>query len=81
MHALVQFMVEHSESAEDWHHSSNHLVLLVVKDESELVGLAARAYRKNLKFSLFREPDRSDELTALALEPRASSLCSKLRLA
>jgi len=41
------------------------------------------AKEKEIKFSIFREPDFDDEITAIALEPgrKSKKLCSKLNLA
>jgi peptidyl-tRNA hydrolase len=80
-HAMTEFLVEHKERASQWHSTSNTLALLVVQDEQDLIRLASKANRRGVRFSSFREPDRENELTALALEPRARSLLSNLPLA
>jgi peptidyl-tRNA hydrolase len=80
-HAMTEFIVEHNERASQWHSSSNTLAFLVVKDEQDLIRLASKANRRGVRFSSFREPDRENELTAIAFEPRARSLLSNLPLA
>jgi len=80
-HAMREFVAEHKETDLSWYMSSNHLALLSVQDEAELHRLVNRAARRGVRFSLFREPDRNDELTAIALEPAARRLCQDLPLA
>lgn len=76
-------MLEHPEIAKDWHSKSNYLCLLAVDNELELYNLLSRAVEKDIKFSIFREPDIDNQITAIALAPGAESklLCSKLKLA
>lgn len=80
-HAMTEFLVEHNKRALQWHSESNTLALLVVPDEQNLLRLASKASRRGVRFSLFREPDRENELTAIAFEPKARSLLSDLPLA
>jgi peptidyl-tRNA hydrolase len=80
-HAMREFSEEHPEIDRSWYRESNHLALLAVPDEAGLKQLADEAKLLGFKFSLFREPDRNDELTAVALEPRAKRLCRGLPLA
>jgi hypothetical protein len=46
-----------------------HLVLCAVSSETRLLAAADFLFQRGLRFFLFREPDRSDEATALATEP------------
>jgi hypothetical protein len=46
-----------------------HLVLCRVNAERDLLLAADRLERRGIRFQLFREPDRSNEATALATEP------------
>ena len=46
-----------------------HLVLCAVASERALLATADRLDRAGVRFALFREPDRNDEVTALATEP------------
>jgi hypothetical protein len=46
-----------------------HFVLCRVASERELLAVADRLERAGIRFSLFREPDRDNEATALATEP------------
>lgn len=82
-HALRQFIDEHSEIDKQWFERSNYLAVLSVRNEQELLDLIDKASRKDLKYSIFFEPDLKYEITAIALEPGKESkkLCGKLKLA
>lgn len=82
MHALRQFVKDHPDIDQEWFEKSNYLGFLSVQDEHELVKLAESALALGIKFSVFREPDIDDQITAIALEPGNPSkkLCSKLQL-
>lgn len=80
-HVFREFVEEHRQVERDWYKSSNHLAVLSVADERALYDLLEHAESRGLRVSTFREPDRGDELTAIALEPAAKRLCSRLKLA
>ena len=83
MHALRQFTAEHPEVGRQWFEISNYLGLLSVANEQELNQLIESAQQHDIKFSIFREPDIGDQITAIALAPgvRSKKLCSQLTLA
>lgn len=83
MHALRQFTAEHPEIDRVWFEQSNYLGLLSVKDESELSNLVEQATSAGIHFSIFREPDIDNQITAIALSPgpKSKKLCSRLPLA
>ncbi len=83
IHAAIQFAHEHPEVETEWFKNSNYLGFLSVKDEGELIMLAEKALALDIKFSIFREPDIDNQITAIALEPgkKSKKLCSKLKLA
>jgi hypothetical protein len=83
IHAAIQFQHEHTECAQNWYIKSNYLGFLSVDDESGLVKLAESALALGIKFSIFREPDIDNQITAIALEPgnKSKKLCSNLSLA
>jgi hypothetical protein len=56
------------------------LVLLTVADEPELAELFDAAVARGLAPMAFREPDRGDELTALAVPEGGARLLSQLPL-
>lgn len=83
MHALRQFTAEHPEIDKLWFDNSNYLGLLSVEDEVALYKLTEEAQRLNIQFSIFREPDIGNQMTAIALAPgpKSKKLCSRLKLA
>jgi hypothetical protein len=83
IHAGIQFVFEHPEFAKAWYTQSNYLGFLSVQNEFELNKLIEKAIENNIKFSIFREPDIGNQITAIALEPGKLSkkLCSNLKLA
>lgn len=82
-HAICQFTFEHREIATEWYEQSNYLALLSVSNEQELIALINKASSHGLRFSVFREPDINNEITAIALEPSRISkkMCSNIPLA
>jgi hypothetical protein len=46
-----------------------HIVLCGIASEQRLLAAADRLFRRGIRLSLFREPDRGNEATALATEP------------
>jgi peptidyl-tRNA hydrolase len=68
-HALIEFIYEHPELANNWYQISKYLVFLSVKTKQELTELANKLSYKEILFSKFNEPDLDDEMTAIALEP------------
>lgn len=82
-HAMQQFAVEHETIDRRWFIFSNHLALLSVSGEPELLSLLASAIDSGIAVSAFREPDVGNAITAIALEPgeKTAHLCSYLPLA
>jgi hypothetical protein len=80
-HALTEFMLHHPEVAKDWYGRSNTLAFLSVADERALGVLLRKARDRFTPVSAFREPDRQDELTALAIGPEGKRLVRDLPLA
>lgn len=80
-HGLTEFIFQHPEMAGRWHRESNTLAYLIVPDEAALGVLLKRARRRDLPHATFHEPDRNNEMTAIALGPAARSLVSGLPLA
>jgi peptidyl-tRNA hydrolase len=82
-HAMRQFISENSEVENNWFCNSNYICLLSVPSEEELKTLIFKAINKNIKYSLFKEPDLNDSITAVCFEPSkiTKRLLSKLQLA
>jgi peptidyl-tRNA hydrolase len=83
MHAALQFAFENRDVFDDWHQTSDYLGFLSVANESELARVAEQAEERDIRFSVFREPDIDNQITAIALEPgtKSKKLCSQLPLA
>ncbi len=80
-HALMEFVVRHGPHAMAWYRESNTLAFLAAPDEAALHLLLKRAMRRDIPSAPFREPDRGNELTAVALGPMGASLVSRFPLA
>ncbi len=82
-HCAIEFSLEHHLITKSWHDISNYIVILEIQNEIELINLIQKASDKKINFSLFREPDMDNQITAIALAPGIDSkkLCSNLSLA
>jgi peptidyl-tRNA hydrolase len=80
-HALRQFVHEHPQIDREWFETSNTLAFLSVQNEDALGVLHSKAIDRNIPVAIFREPDRGDELTAIALGPEGKKLTKGLPLA
>lgn len=80
-HALRAFVEAHPDVDRSWFEESNTLVLLEVNDEDALMRLAWSATMAGVPWSLFREPDLADMVTAVALGPAGQTLVRRLQLA
>ena len=67
-------------AAKDWEEGSNTVVLLGTRDEQELLELSQKALESGIAYSSFTEPDRNDELTAIAIAPEGRRICRDLKL-
>lgn len=83
MHALRQFTAEYPSQDQSWFENSNYLGLLSVSSEKELMELMEKASSQGIRFSVFKEPDIEEQITAVAFEPsqKTKKLCSRLKLA
>ncbi len=72
-HAAIDFQHAHPIEATDWQTNSNYLALLTVANEEELYKLIDKATFKGIKYTIFREPDINNEITAIAFEPSDAS--------
>lgn len=80
-HALQAFNVKHPAATRSWYEASNTLAMLSVPNEEALTCLLGRAQERGFLVAPFHEPDRNNEMTALALEPAGRRLVSSLPLA
>lgn len=81
-HACFGFASEHPEITKKWMTESNYICILSAS-ELEMFGVIEKAQKSNITYSVFKEPDLNDSITAIALEPGDSSknLCKKFKLA
>jgi len=82
-HAAIDFQHEHPVEAKEWQTKSNYLALLTVANEAELIKLISKALLSGIKYTIFREPDIQNQITAVAFEPsemakRLTSSCPLL---
>lgn len=83
MHAAIQFMMDHPLISRAWFEESNYLAFLSIRDEPSLEKLVQKAESRGIIYSIFREPDLGNQITAAAFEPgiMGRRLCSNLKLA
>lgn len=83
VHAITDLIIEFPEKAHDWRIKSNYVVILSVPNKEGLFELAKKLIKLPVPWTLFREPDINDELTAIAVLPNGYSkeLFSNLPLA
>lgn len=78
VHAFRAFVGDHPVIEHHWHTEHNNVVVLEHDDPEALAGeLAAR----ELRLSVFREPDLDGQLTAICVEPAGGRWLSTLPLA
>jgi len=65
---LAQFIFDHSEIAKIWF-KDPYLAQLSVENEDALKHLIYKLEKLDIKYSLFREPDLNNQITAIAVEP------------
>ena len=80
---MAHFCCDYPTMTRNWVDESNFLVVVAVPDEEALATLAGRAVEEGLVRVIVREPDLSNTITALALQPgpEARRLCAELPLA
>lgn len=80
-HSTIQFVFEYPETSSFWI-KNPYLVHLSVENEEKLHILISKLKKSNLKYSVFREPDLNNQVTAIAIEPsdKTRKLVSNLPL-
>ena len=78
---MNEFVIEHQDLFLNWYSNSNYIVLLSVKDKSELISLLKKL-PGNIRYSIFKEPDLNNEITAIVLEDSylSKKICKNLSL-
>lgn len=80
-HAMREYAALFPERERLWFESSNHLALLAVPGQNDLMRLRDLASARGVEVAAFHEPDRGGEMTAIALGPDGKPLCKGLQLA
>ena len=80
-HAARQFHHEYPEIDQKWFETSNTLAFLSVPNEQALGVLLEKAASRGIPVAAFHEPDRDNELTAIAIGPRGKKITQGLPLA
>jgi hypothetical protein len=76
-HAVANFAAHHPDEFKAWQHGSNYLCCL----SSSLDRIMKTIYYLDLydiKYTIFREPDIGDEITAISVESLPNELHRKL---
>lgn len=73
-HAAIDFVFEHPTRAGPWHKNSNTLVMLTVEDTRGLLRLIKKCDYLSIAYTVFREPDIGNQITAICLEPHPEVL-------
>ena len=68
IHAAIQFVFEFPQISQQWF-PDPYLAVLSVENESELKQLIHKLQQSNLKYSVFRESDIDNQITAICIEP------------
>lgn len=71
-HAAIQFVFEHPEIAKQWI-KDPYLAQLSCADENDIKNLIEKLQKNNIKYSVFKEPDLDNQITAIAIEPSDQS--------
>ena len=81
-HAAIDFVFEHPTRAGPWHKNSNTLVMLTVEDIKGLIRLIRKCDYLSIAYTVFREPDIGNQITAICMEPHEEvyKMVSKLPL-
>lgn len=74
-HALAEFLLNHKTS---WKNGT--LIYLGVKDEKHLMRWMYILDKKNIRYSIFKEPDIGNEITSLATDYNETEIFKNLNL-
>lgn len=77
-HALAQFLIDYPDEQGEW--NNNYLIFLKTDNLLTMEKLIDKMKRNRMKFSVFKEPDLNDEITALACYTKRDSIFKNLKL-
>lgn len=80
-HALRQFTHEHPDEDAHWFENSNTLAFLAAPNREAVGVIWKEALHRGIPVAAFHEPDRGNELTAIALGPTGKRLTRRLKVA
>lgn len=72
VHVALLFAQEFPQIYEKWS-KDPYLALLSARSEEELSNLISKLEKSKIKFSVFREPDINNQVTAICIEPSEAS--------
>ena len=78
IHSAVDFIYQFANDpiVQSWKQNSNYIVAVAAKDETGLKDLIHQLQIKNIKHTVFIEPDIEDQITSVCLEPTSVALKS-----
>ena len=81
-HAVAEFVKEYNSDTQvsDWSDNHKTIVILGVENEQELKKWISKIDILDILYKYFREPDRNNEITAVATIPNTNNIFKKLRL-
>lgn len=72
-HVVFNFSQEYPNETKKWMIESNYIAILNCNNEFDLNKLIEKCILNNIKFSVFKESDYDNTVTAVALEPGVKS--------
>lgn len=81
IHAAIEFVMKNPVRALRWFLKSNTIAFVTLPNEGELGVLLKKAEALDVASAGFTEPDRNNELTAVAVAPEGAVLTKHLPLA
>lgn len=73
-HVIAEWAIKNPEKAKQWDTQSGSLICLETPDAETLTELTVQADKLGLSYTIFREPDIGDEITAVLFEPGAETV-------
>lgn len=73
-HVIAEWAIKNPEKAQKWDIKSGSLICLETPDAETLTNLTTEATKLNIPFTIFREPDIGDEITAVLFEPGVATV-------
>lgn len=73
-HVIAEWAIKNPEKAQQWDVTSGSLIVLEAPDAEALSDLTEQAQELKIPFTIFREPDIGDEITAVLFEPGAETV-------